>query len=74
MGRREQPEEGSSYCPGHAGHGLIYVDLTTKRPRGEGTPGGTALFLGLVALIVAVVLPKKTGSFDNATSASPSES
>jgi hypothetical protein len=48
--------------------------LTTKRPRGEGTPGGTALFLGLVALIVAVVLPKKTGSFDNATSASPSES
>jgi uncharacterized membrane protein YiaA len=32
------------------------------------------LFLGVIALIVALVLPKKAPSFDNATSASPSES
>ena len=32
------------------------------------------LFLGIIALIVALVLPKKTREFDNATSASPSES
>jgi hypothetical protein len=32
------------------------------------------LFLGIFALITAVVLPKKTRAFDNTTSASPTES
>jgi hypothetical protein len=32
------------------------------------------LFLGIIALITAVVLPKKTPAFDSATSASPTES
>jgi hypothetical protein len=32
------------------------------------------LFLGVIALIIAVVLPKKTRAFDNTTSASPTQS
>jgi hypothetical protein len=48
--------------------------LAERKGYSFGLFAALGLFLGIIALIIALVLPKKAPSFDSAPSASPTES